>query len=223
MSGDWVNRIGIILNFCAGFLLAPELIGIERLQRFEKFLEERVERAQNSVLDLSLLGEVMLTVGIGIGHGFLRAFGAFVSVSSVILWAVFLYATLFVFQLSVQEIAVLVICAVAIPFVALYVSALMRQRQTLRVIKGISRVILVVEFGFLLIPLALLGRAAWESLVSNGFAFGGLLLFRLLNSILVRLTGNDRLRGVVVFAGIAVFIVGNALQLWATWLSDSRK
>jgi hypothetical protein len=25
MSSDWVNRIGIILNFCAGFLLAPEL------------------------------------------------------------------------------------------------------------------------------------------------------------------------------------------------------
>ena len=30
-----LNRIGIILNFCAGFMLAPELIGQKRLQWLE--------------------------------------------------------------------------------------------------------------------------------------------------------------------------------------------
>jgi hypothetical protein len=31
ISNDWLNRIGIILNFCAGFLVAPEIIGTTRL------------------------------------------------------------------------------------------------------------------------------------------------------------------------------------------------
>jgi len=35
----WLDRFGIILNFIAGFCLAPELIGVERLQR----LEDRIE------------------------------------------------------------------------------------------------------------------------------------------------------------------------------------
>jgi hypothetical protein len=220
MSGDWVNRMGIILNFCAGFLLAPELIGIQRLQRFEKFLEERKRRAGHISGDIvfNLLlpsGTILVFL---VRSGYLRAF---VLVSSVILWAVFLYATLFVYQLSVQELAVLVICAVAIPFVALCVSALMRQRPTLRVIRGISAVILAVEFGFLLIPLLILGRADWESLVMSGAGRIWVSLFWLLHRILARLTGDDKLRGIVVFLGIVVFIVGNALQLWATWLSDS--
>ena len=213
MSGDWVNRIGIILNFCAGFLLAPELIGIQRLQRFEKFLEESKPRAGDIVLNLLLpSGTILIFL---IRYGFLRAF---VLVSSVILWAVVLYATLFVYQLSVQELAVLVICAVAIPFVALCVSALMHQRPTLRVIRGISGGILAVEFGFLLIPLLILGRADWESLVMSGTGRIWFRLFWLLHRILARLTGDDKLRGIVVFLGIVVFIVGNALQLLATWL-----
>jgi hypothetical protein len=32
----WLNRIGIILNFCAGFMVAPELIGVSRLRKLEK-------------------------------------------------------------------------------------------------------------------------------------------------------------------------------------------
>jgi hypothetical protein len=36
MSFDWLNRIGIILNFLAGFLLAPDLIGIENINKIQK-------------------------------------------------------------------------------------------------------------------------------------------------------------------------------------------
>jgi hypothetical protein len=39
ISVVWLNRIGIILNFCAGFMLAPELIGAKRLQRMELLME----------------------------------------------------------------------------------------------------------------------------------------------------------------------------------------
>ncbi|MFD2937075.1 hypothetical protein [Spirosoma flavum] len=35
----WLNRVGIILNFIAGFLVAPDLIGIDRLETFENRVE----------------------------------------------------------------------------------------------------------------------------------------------------------------------------------------
>lgn len=37
-----LNRIGIILNFLAGFLIAPELIGIKRIKRWESLIENRL-------------------------------------------------------------------------------------------------------------------------------------------------------------------------------------
>ena len=35
------NRLGLLFSFLAGFLLAPELIGQERLARLERWLEEK--------------------------------------------------------------------------------------------------------------------------------------------------------------------------------------
>lgn len=39
-----VNRLGIILNFMAGFMVAPDLIGIKRLKIFEKILEKQIQK-----------------------------------------------------------------------------------------------------------------------------------------------------------------------------------
>jgi hypothetical protein len=39
----WLNRLGIILNFCAGFMVAPELLGTVRLEKFEKALEDKAQ------------------------------------------------------------------------------------------------------------------------------------------------------------------------------------
>jgi hypothetical protein len=40
---DNLNRTGIALNFIAGFLLAPELIGEARLRRGESWLRSNIE------------------------------------------------------------------------------------------------------------------------------------------------------------------------------------
>jgi hypothetical protein len=45
----WLNRIGIVLNFLAGFMLAPELIGIERIRRFEQLILSRSKGTTNSL------------------------------------------------------------------------------------------------------------------------------------------------------------------------------
>lgn len=39
---DWINRIGIILNFLAGFMLAPDIIGKENINFFEDKLEIKI-------------------------------------------------------------------------------------------------------------------------------------------------------------------------------------
>lgn len=39
MDDLWLNRAGIVLNVFAGFLLAPELIGLKRIAAFEGRLE----------------------------------------------------------------------------------------------------------------------------------------------------------------------------------------
>ena len=46
---EWLNRAGIILNFVAGFLLAPELIGIERLQKLENKIEEKIDSLEKKL------------------------------------------------------------------------------------------------------------------------------------------------------------------------------
>jgi hypothetical protein len=45
MDGEWLNRLGIVLNFVAGILIAPELIGRDRIRR----AEERIERASEAL------------------------------------------------------------------------------------------------------------------------------------------------------------------------------
>lgn len=45
----WLNRIGIILNFCAGFMLAPELLGVNRIRK----LENRIKSFLNSFYSYS--------------------------------------------------------------------------------------------------------------------------------------------------------------------------
>jgi hypothetical protein len=85
--------------------------------------------------------------------------------------------------------------------------------DVMKVIALISFFILWLELSFLLIPLMIFGAVCWVLVL-----VGAQLLSWVLGIVLARLTGNDRLKGVLVFAGIAVFIVGNALQLGATWL-----
>jgi hypothetical protein len=43
MQNTWLNRVGIILTFLAGFCVAPELIGLNRLKRWEQNLKKRAE------------------------------------------------------------------------------------------------------------------------------------------------------------------------------------
>lgn len=44
INNDWANRIGIILNFAAGFLLAPELLGLKRIEQAQTVLQKTIRK-----------------------------------------------------------------------------------------------------------------------------------------------------------------------------------
>jgi len=48
----WLNRIGIILNFFAGFLIAPELIGIQNIKNAEQVIERTLGNYSKSLLEI---------------------------------------------------------------------------------------------------------------------------------------------------------------------------
>lgn len=65
----WLNRIGIILNFLAGFMLAPELLGVERIRKTEDFLEKIVSRTLifSDILIINLLKQVFRLIDMIVG------------------------------------------------------------------------------------------------------------------------------------------------------------
>jgi hypothetical protein len=221
MSGDWVNRIGIILNFCAGFLLAPELIGIQRLQRFETFLEEGL----TSVRDLvGYLVEILSTRRIVLGRYANLAKGRTVlqlergrtlvySLGSLVLWGIFLLAMFKWFDFSVRVTAATAVSLVATTLVALVAISVLSLVVLSLALHRTLRIIWLISFGIVLIPLGILATVCYGLV-----RVSAPLLSSVLGIVIARLMGSDRLRGIVVTLGIALFIVGNTLQLLATWL-----
>jgi hypothetical protein len=63
---DWLNRIGIILNFCAGFMLAPELLGTERLRNAEGYIEN-VFTVANELGQSIAANSIGLIIILGVG------------------------------------------------------------------------------------------------------------------------------------------------------------
>lgn len=49
LSAAWLDRAGIIFNFLAGFMVAPELIGVSRIAAWEERTELRLRRLATSV------------------------------------------------------------------------------------------------------------------------------------------------------------------------------
>jgi hypothetical protein len=41
VTAEVLNRVGVVLTFLAGFLLAPQLIGLDRIRRVESWAERR--------------------------------------------------------------------------------------------------------------------------------------------------------------------------------------
>jgi hypothetical protein len=100
--GHLIERISIVLDLCAGFLIAPELIGKERISRLEKWTREKLQQMTNWWARAARVGgneplDVVFTI---IGAYFVSIFGYIFQVGAyegdtglrVLIGAVYLYA-----------------------------------------------------------------------------------------------------------------------------------
>lgn len=191
MEPEVLNRVGIILNFLAGFLLTPELLGTERLTKLEVYLESTSAKlvqhgrfAINTVLDA--LYDLTSSKP---RHTVFRV-------------VVFMYATaiLIMYSLDFAGYMVLIIEKIYPQVTPIYLDFARRIDPT------ISRIIfmLFLPFPIFLCSLTIIGLVVWI-----GISAAGLLINKL--------TGESKLRSMLVSLGIVSFIIGNMLQLIATF------
>jgi hypothetical protein len=217
MDHEWLNRLGIVLNFLAGFLLAPELIGLHRLSRFEEWLETQIKLQLESIKHLYAPIEKYLYIGFPMAQlGIWLEVSArkiiilvlVLSLFSILWWAVFVYILASV-KLRPEYTATVVFFFITVPSSALWViSSFNLNTEVLKTIFFFVTVIAVLQWGF----------------VGGIFVVGMYLLPKALEQLLTlslhSLMENEGLRSIVVTVGVVFFIIGNFLQLWATFGPD---
>jgi hypothetical protein len=210
MGKDWLNRLGIILNFCAGFMVAPELLGVARLDKGEKYLEyiserimkfssksysrfsgpfegDKVQIARMTLLSLcSLLVFIDVYYIISIGH-----------IPTVIL------------VVSAVLIAAIGLTAIIEEYTKNNYKSYHRYLQnsvipTTLVMLIILAPLVVVIFGLVFFIIAM-GLSL--SIIGNNVSA----------AILRKLAGDNALRSILVWWGVIFFIIGNALQFIASF------
>jgi len=210
----WLNRLGIILNFLAGFMLAPELIGIERLKKIELFLE-RVLLHVKSTLDTQLRRG---NEKAGLIH-ILRPASVIITLV-LIIWSLqaryyfitFIAVLLIYFFLVSVGFALIQLNEFILEVVKVFATFGFYSPRPIR----LSRWNVIRRYHFLLLT--------WYPLLAIVPAIANLTIEPILLAINMivsksvrRLEGEERLRSMIVASGIVFFIVGNFLQLLATF------
>jgi hypothetical protein len=211
INQDWANRLGIIMNFLAGFLVAPELLGEERLVKTERYLENRFQRIQDVLTRAkdrikdsgpSISGEDEAGVKKMLPFSLLTILllGAILYLESIPLLSPLLFMN-----------TICVVSMVPMIFIVLIVSYHNIPGPNRFVVKLVRSVILssafagFFVFGLVSLPFLLL----MEGIPS--------LIITLVRYILSGLAGDNRLRRLLIGWGIILFILGNVLQLISTF------
>jgi len=215
----WLNRAGIILNFLAGFMLAPELIGLARLQR----AEDRIERTLQTMRRVSnQLTPSELTPNRVVTSDFMTVYSGiyFAILGSLLLLTIssgldYLSAFLFVVVLirAIYQVCIIltarIVKASGVPDGGLHRYALKNSRLAL-----ITTVMIILGLVLLPVTIPIMIMLSIVVLVE-------LVILRFVRYLLDRMIGlmlgSDRLRSILIFWGILFFIGGNLLQFVATF------
>lgn len=214
---EWLNRIGIILSFLAGFMLAPELIGEERIKKFERtleFISDSSYRRMSGLTDR------------------LRAKWRFKIWVYALLASIYSYSLLnnktWEFYLTLDSTGrVVVFVPLIIIFGSLTILWLLFERDRVKVfflslpsnIKNIhwwTRAFLPV----LLYPVILFVVPIVLLLLTSTNLMLIIILSPLVYStkkVKTYLEGENRVRTIIILVGLLFFIVGNLLQFIATF------
>lgn len=184
----WLNRVGITLDFLAGFMLAPEIIGLDRIQKLENIFEDRLLKIKKNLLqpfEYEPLGTSASAAKLENEREIRGWFTLknlkrnrdnivnFYSSKKVPLWRK-------------------IVNSITYPFSG----------------------ILFLAVAVILLPIFLL-LIIWE-LISFVYLVIISWFIKLLNLILAKLEGDEKLKRFITVQGIFFFILGNILQLIAT-------
>jgi hypothetical protein len=171
ISQQDINRIGIVLNFIAGFMVAPELLGPNNVQKAEDLIEKILLRAQGIPSKIKIVTSDIITV-------------EDLELSDILIVIAYISVTSLLLLVAVRNL----------------LPALEQESRGFSTRDWI--VILIITTGNVVVYQVIVGGskvATW---------------------LLKHLAGDDRVRAFLVRSGIFVFIIGNLLQLVATYQPD---
>jgi hypothetical protein len=204
LNPEWINRLGIVLNFLAGILMAPDLIGKERLLK----LQGTIEQTANYWLS-------MLKIPAGTEHKY-EPYGSSV-LRRLILFLVALGFWIIVWYWVLDRVSAVgklwrigAILAVPIVVVLLF-SALARVHPS-----PLGYVFWIPVMFVTYVSLYLIWGIPYHGLVLFFLVIPKIMEFTL-SQLVRRLEGDNNLSKVLLISGLAVFVLGNLLQLIATF------
>lgn len=244
-----LNRLGLVVNFIAGFMIAPELVGIERLKRLEAWLErllssakDRLTRSENRLRNLSM-----------------KITERFFASGCILLPLLFLltciYSTFWWFGAQTPILAGSVIVGAYLLLMSFGSNEFIRRAPDYQAYHGngapqplagqlyeqeqkkyeeyIRRTSTLRGRVVQVFSILILGPVSAFAVILQGTALLLISLlvlpllyliklilslgFRILSTITRNLEGDDRLRAILVSWGIVFYILGNMLQLIATF------
>lgn len=222
MGASDINRIGILLSFVAGFLLAPQLIGLQRIGRAQQWAEHRLTRNRSAADQRIGLQQATLshqarhpggTTLMGFGGAAdalsLYGLGLFVCAFGFVGLAFCVAASLLS---GVLDIWLTLALAVVLAWLAAFAwfGAMYVVKSDNAVIDFLAK----ASFTAVLWPVTLI-LFGYQSVVRVQYTF--VLIAAQLSVAILRRLQRDRLIGWMTTAGIVCFVGGNALQFWATF------
>lgn len=205
--GPWVNRLGILLTFVAGFLVAPELLGVARLKKWHVAVLQKAERLSKE--NKSRLGAS-------------SELDARPSILRNAIFELMIYPPLAVLFLAGMICSEWWRWAWCVSFLVFIIACFTVSRfRDWEILLGVNDSPLLQKWSKNYRPLFVAISAL------NFLSFGGMIVgFQmgliggkyLIGSVLaVNLSADGRLRDALVPIGIVFFILGNFLQLLATF------
>ena len=223
MTEEALTRIGISLSFIAGFLLVPELLGLDRIARAERWAQDRAARAHagagrriadDHARKVSFIGGYAgppeFNTALSLGE--VAALGAWSVVCAMVGWS--LIGVLedqdgLAFWLSL--LAAPLAAWLVVAFAMLWVRWLADRFRPVRSRIGLQWLAISSA---LWPPLVLLQLLHLPVTISY---YAARLTAAVAHSIMRVLEGNDRLIGLVTAVGVLLFVLGNAIQFLATF------
>lgn len=200
----WLNAAGIILNFISAFLIAPELIGINRIRRLEKDIENILFEFMESIYRFQ--------------KGIKPYLGLFDKRSglSLLFWLLLEYLTTLLIIFSSKSTYGWIL--LLFMFLLLYLQSLLWISKvdigkTIK-IKLIKMVIAVFTASLFLVFVFF--SPIFLTIVLVIQVFGKIALWYS-NIVLKILVGENSLRTAIIIIGIILFVIGNILQFIASF------